>query len=84
MKEFIVIFVIAIIAVGVMILGLAITRIRKGRDLQGDVGDNDDMKKLGLVCTSKEFAHEEKVIRGETTKSLADCDDSCKGCHAGH
>lgn len=84
MKEFLIILIIAIIAVSFMILGLAITRIRKGRDIQTDVGSNDDMRKLGLICTSKTFAHEEKVLRGETKLDLKDCDDGCSGCNHGH
>ena len=84
MKEFFIILIIAAVAVGFMILGLAITRIRKGRDLQTDVGNNDDMRRLGLVCTSKAFAHEDKVLRGETKLDLKDCDDGCSGCSLGH
>ena len=64
-----------------MVLGLSITRIRKGRDLQSDVGNNSDMKRLGLVCTSKTFLHEDKVIKGETNLDLKDCDNSCSGCN---
>lgn len=81
MKEFLLIFAVSFVAVGLMLLGLAITRIIKGRDLQSDVGTNDEMKKLGLTCTSKAFAHEELVLRGKTTMDLKDCDNSCNGCN---
>ena len=81
MEEFLIVLVVSMIAVGSMMLGLAITRIRKGRDLQSDVGNNSDMKDLGLVCTSKTFIHEEKKLRGETNLDLKDCDNSCSGCN---
>lgn len=46
-------FLIAVGAVALMVVGLSITIIRKGRNIQGDVGDNDNMKALGLECALK-------------------------------
>lgn len=47
-------FIIAVAAVALMIVGLSITLMRKGHNIQGDVGDNDKMKELGLKCALKE------------------------------
>ena len=38
--------IVAVAAVALMVLGLSITQIRKGRDIQSEVGENDEMKKL--------------------------------------
>lgn len=83
MKEFLLMMSVALIAVGLFILGLAITRIRKGRDLQSDVGSNDEMKKKGLICTSKAIKQEERAIREGNNFNPKDCDDNCSGC-SGH
>lgn len=48
------IFLIAVVALGIFMLGLSITLMRKGRNIQGDVGDNTEMKALGLECALKE------------------------------
>ena len=82
MKHFILVLAVAAVAVAIMVLGLAITRIRKGRDLQSDVGSNDDMTRLGLTCTSKAIKQEERELRGED--SSIGCDDDCGSCSGHH
>ncbi len=81
MQEYMVMLVVAIIAVAIMVLGLAITQIRKGRPLQSDVGDNDDMKRLGLKCTSQQFRQEEAELRGEKSDNIVGgCGSTCGSC----
>ncbi len=48
-------FLIAIGAVALLVVGLSITLIRKGHNIEGDVGDNRDMQALGLKCTIEEM-----------------------------
>ncbi len=84
MKEFLVIFVIAIIFVGIMFLGLSITRIRKGRDLQSDVGGNDEMKKRGLHCASATFRKEELELRRSRGEIIPECNENCGTCSQNH
>lgn len=65
---------IALAVVAFMFVGLALTRIIKGRDLQSDVGNNDHMKAKGLVCASKQFREEEGLSEcGEDPTSCGDC-----------
>ncbi len=71
----------AIIAVGLMVLGLSITQIRKGRPMQSDVGDNEAMKERGIMCASAEFRREEAILRGEDPTNLAGCGKGvCDDC----
>ena len=71
----------AIIAVGLMVLGLSITLIRKGHHIQSDVGDNEEMKKHGIMCASAEFRREEAILRGEDPDSVAGCGKgACGDC----
>ncbi len=72
---------VAIIAVAFMVLGLSITQIRKGRDLQSEVGENDEMKKRGLKCASQEMREEEALLRGESPEGLPGCGGkTCGDC----
>lgn len=48
-------FFIAIIALALFVLGLSITLIRKGRNIQSDVGSNDEMKRRGVACTIEQM-----------------------------
>lgn len=74
-------FIIAIVAVALFVLGLSITMIRKGRPLQGDVGENDDMKKLGLECTTAAIRRQDAELRGEdTTGKNYSCGSDCGNC----
>lgn len=73
-------FLITIVAVAFLMLGLSITQIRKGRDLQGDVGENDDMKALGLDCALKGEAVHGCQNDDSKTASCATCQikDQCE------
>lgn len=71
-------FVIAIVAIALMVLGLSITLMRKGRNIQTDVGSNDDMRRLGLKCTIEQMG-------GASCASSAVCGTdgtptSCSSC----
>lgn len=59
-----------------MMLGLSITLIRKGHNIEGDVGDNRDMKRLGLKCTIEEMSggHDECPAGGDQCCSHCDVD----------
>lgn len=48
-------FFIAIVALALFVLGLSITLIRKGRNLQSDVGSNEHMKLRGVECTIEQM-----------------------------
>lgn len=72
-----VLFFISIGAVALFMLGLSITLIHRGRNIQGDVGDNDEMKKLGLRCTAEEFGDGRKCPSGVDGGCCSHCDIEC-------
>ena len=51
MSTFLITVLIAVAALAFFVLGLSITRIRKGHDLESDVGSNRDMKRMGIDFT---------------------------------
>lgn len=69
-------FLIAIGAVALFIIGLSITLMRKGHNIQTDVGDNDEMRKLGLKCTVEEFGNGEKCP-SDDGGCCTHCDTDC-------
>ncbi len=81
MKGYVLVLLVAVVAVAFMMLGLAITVIRKGRPLQSDVGDNDDMKRLGLKCTAQQFREEEASLSNSKIENqYSGCGASCGSC----
>ena len=73
---------IAIGAVALLVLGYSITWFFRGRHIQTDVGDNENMRRLGLRCTTQQILDDEAALRGVSpdtlsagcaTKNCADC-----------
>ncbi len=72
---------IAVLFAALFVLALSITRLRKGRDLESDVGSNRHMRERGIECTSAQIRREEAERLG---KSLPEnCSDDCGGCGKG-
>ncbi len=74
---------IAVIFTSLLILGLSITLIRKGHNIQSEVGENDEMKKRGLKCATAEILDEERALgllpQEDCDKDIA-CSHSCTTC----
>lgn len=71
---------IAIGAVALFVLGLSITLLRKGHDLESDVGSNREMKRRGIECASAQIRREEAERLGNKSYSPEGCDGSCGSC----
>ncbi len=74
-------------AVALLVVGYSITYFFRGRHIQRDVGDNDNMRRLGLECTSQQIRRDEAALRGEplseipvgcTQGDCADCAENQK------
>lgn len=80
-----VIFLFAVGAVGLFALGMSITLIFKGHNLESDVGTNRHMKQKGIKCASHQFRLEERQWRKRNDpkqKELMTCggDQACSTC----
>ena len=80
MSTFLITVLIAVVALAFFVLGLSITRIRKGHDLESDVGSNRDMKRLGIECASAQIRREEAERLGNKAYFSEGCDGSCGSC----
>lgn len=80
MKTILVTILISIIVVAFMFLGLSITRIRKGHDIQGEVGENPNMKKLGLDCAIRDMEKASAVVKDSNNKVVGCGGRQCATC----
>lgn len=64
-----------------MALALSLTRIFKGRDIQGEVGTNPHMRRLGLECPAREGCAEPEERKCGSCKAGDVC--SLKAAAAG-
>lgn len=71
------IIAIAAVCVALLMLGLSITLIRKGHHIQGEVGENDEMKKRGLKCATTEILEEERALGLLPDDDEARCTPAC-------
>ncbi|MEG1553543.1 MAG: hypothetical protein RSB93_04180 [Rikenellaceae bacterium] len=78
MNSILLTLIIALGVVAFMFVGLAITRIVKGKDLQSDVGNNDHMKDEGIICASKQFRAEEAALSCDKD---VPCSSDCGTCN---
>jgi hypothetical protein len=75
------IILISVGAVALLVLGYSITYFFRGRHVQTDVGDNDEMKKLGLKCTSQQIREDEAALRGVPSPGyFSDCASCATPC----
>ncbi len=68
---------IAAIAVAFFMFSLAITYIRKGHHIEGEIGDNPHMKARGIGCTSRQIIEEENAIFGRNIDPSQFCGGTC-------
>lgn len=91
-----IIFVIAIGAVALFVLGLSLTQIFKGHPIDSEIGTNRHMRQRGIRCTAGEFMREESkrsegtnptetgcVVCNPETNGTADCCTCMSPCDAG-
>lgn len=69
----------AIVVVALFVLGLSITLIRKGHNIEGDVGNNRHMRAKGLECASAEIRRQEAERLG-IDPNVGGCDTNCTSC----
>lgn len=83
MPPFLLVVLVSAGAVALLAAGYSITYFFRGRHLQGDVGDNDEMKKRGLKCTAAQIREHEASLRGEDASCVATgCGRDCGTCES--
>lgn len=86
MSPTLLIFIVAIAAVALFFIGYSITYFFKGRHMQTEVGENDDMKRIGIKCASQTIREEEANLRGVSVSeidgicSASDCESCIAEC----
>jgi len=72
-----IIFVIAIGAVALFVLGLSLTQIFKGHPIDSEIGTNRHMRQRGIRCTAGEFMREE----GKRSEGTNPTETGCAVCN---
>ena len=77
--------IISILVVGLFALAMSITLIVKGKNIDSEIGDNQNMKDLGITCARHQIEEEERRLRGEDGCNTRPCQPSgCGSCSSSH
>lgn len=82
MSQTLIVIIVAIIAVGIFVLGMSLTLIFKGHNIDSEIGDNQNMKDLGIKCAAQQIRDEDRALRGEDASCLPESCTSgdCGAC----
>ena len=72
------VFLIALGAVGLFVLGMSLTIIFKGHYMDSEIGTNRHMQERGIRCASQQIREEELSLRGTPNSDCASA--SCVSC----
>ena len=72
-------FLVALGAVALFVVGMSLTLIIKGHHIDSEIATNKHMQERGIRCTSQQMREEEYVLQGGDVSDL--CNLSCAGCH---
>lgn len=71
---------IAIAVVLFFVVGMSLSLIIRGRYIDSEIGDNENMKKRGIKCAAQQM-REEEGHAGESCAGIEVCDDGdCRSC----
>lgn len=76
MSSTISVILIAIAALTIFVVGLSLTLIFKGHNIDGDISTNENMRKLGIKCPVREAREEQQ---GEDCSDFG-CSGACSSC----
>lgn len=74
-----IVILISIVFVGLFFLGMSLTQIFKGHDIDSEIATNKDMQRLGIKCAVQES-------REDTGTDCTDvgCSGNCSACDIDH
>ena len=59
---------------------MSLTLIFKGKNIESEIEDNNEMKKLGIKCAKQQLLEEERLLHGVDCSDLACNEDGCSSC----
>ena len=66
--------------VGFFVLGMSLTLIFKGHNIDSEISTNKDMQRLGIKCAVHETREDDGTSICSTTHSTAGCHGNCSAC----
>lgn len=78
MPTWLIIILLAILAIGLFVLAMSLTLIFKGHHIDSEISTNENMRKLGIKCAVQETW--EQMAGLEDCASEPGCSGNCAAC----
>ena len=80
MPSWFIVILSAIIFVGLFVLGMSLTLILKGHNIDSEISTNKDMQRLGIKCAVHETREADGTSRCAESHTMIGCTGNCAGC----
>ena len=82
MPTWLILLLCAIRAVGLFVLGMSLTLMIKGHNIDSEISTNKNMQKLGIKCAVQETR--EAMQQADCSDTSGLCSGNCAGCDVEH
>lgn len=83
MSSLLLVILASIAVVAFFVVGLSLTRIFKGHDIQSEISTNPNMQARGIKCAMQQEREEQLKAMGlDGCDTNADCNGECSACGA--
>lgn len=76
MPTWLTVFLFAVLFVGLFVLGMSLTLMIKGRNIDSEIATNKNMQRLGIRCAVQESREDS----GQTDCTDVGCSGNCAAC----
>ena len=87
MPSWLILLLCAVAAVGLFVLGMSLTLMIKGHNIDSEISTNKNMQRLGIKCAVHETREADGSAGCSDTHTAAGCSGNCSTCdieEAGH
>ena len=84
MPTWLILLLCAILAVGLFVLGMSLTLMIKGHNIDSEISTNKNMQKLGIKCAVHETREADGGAACSDGQGVAGCSGNCGACDIEH
>ena len=84
MPTWLILLLCAILAVGLFVLGMSLTLMIKGHNIDSEISTNKNMQKLGIKCAVHETREADGGAGCSDGQGVAGCSGNCGACDIEH
>ena len=84
MPTWLILLLCAILAVGLFVLGMSLTLMIKGHNIDSEISTNKNMQKLGIKCAVHETREADGGADCSDGQGVAGCSGNCAACDIEH